>query len=138
MHLPPSLQFESEAARAFFLLLRERTPVDVVFEPRHVTWTSEAAQALLAETRVGMVRADPPVVPLPPVQGDVAYYRLHGSPKVYHSEYSPAYLDALAAELRAHAAAGRRTWCIFDNTASGAAQPNALGLLARLHQGEAA
>jgi len=132
VQLPPSLHFEPEAAGAFFRALRARTPVDVVCEPRHATWVSDAAQALLAQCRVDLVRADPQVVPEGAAPREVAYYRLHGSPKVYHSVYSEPYLDALARELAAHARAGRRTWCIFDNTASGAAQPNALSLLQRL------
>ncbi|MFY0578357.1 DUF72 domain-containing protein [Cystobacter fuscus] len=96
-----------------------------------LTWCSEAAQRLLTGVRVGMVRADPQVVPEVPVRGEVAYYQLHGSPRIYHSEYSEPYLDALARELSAHQRVGRRTWCIFDNTASFAAVPNALSLLRR-------
>ncbi len=137
VQLPPSLQLEPEAAEPFFAALRARTPVDVVCEPRHVTWTTPAAQGLLARHRVDTVRADPQVVPQVPLQGAVAYYRLHGSPKVYHSAYDEPFLDALAAELSAHRRAGRRTWCIFDNTASFAAVPNALSLLGR-QQREAA
>ena len=102
MQLPPSLQLEPGVARDFFGRLRERTKVDVVCEPRHATWSTPEAQRLLAEARVGVVRADPQVVPELPVQGEVAYYRLHGSPKIYHSEYSEPYLDALASELAAH------------------------------------
>ena len=129
VQLPPSLQFEAEAAGSFFEALRARTAVDVVCEPRHATWSTPEAQALLAAHRVDVVRADPQVVPATPLRGAVAYYRLHGSPRIYHSEYSEAFLGDLARELTAHHAAGRRTWCIFDNTASGAAQPNALSLL---------
>ncbi|EPX63758.1 hypothetical protein D187_006167 [Cystobacter fuscus DSM 2262] len=131
VQLPPSLRFEPAVAGAFFEGLRARTRGDVVCEPRHETWSSEAAQRLLADVRVGVVRADPQVVPEVPVRGEVAYYRLHGSPKIYHSEYSEPFLDALARELSAHQRAGRRTWCIFDNTASFAAVPNALSLLRR-------
>jgi uncharacterized protein YecE (DUF72 family) len=135
VQLPPSLQFEPGAAGPFFEALRARTAVDVVCEPRHLTWTSEAAQRVLAECRVDVVRADPQVVPEVPVRGAVAYYRLHGSPKVYHSPYSEPYLDALDAQLAAHRRAGRRTWCIFDNTASFEAVPNALSLLRRQREG---
>jgi len=135
VQLPPSLCFEPAAAGAFFEALRARTQGDVVCEPRHATWSSEAAQRLLADVRVAVVRADPQVVPEVPVQGGVVYFRLHGSPKVYHSEYSGPYLDALALELEAHRRAGRRTWCIFDNTASFAAVPNALSLLWRQREG---
>ncbi|HEY0035747.1 MAG TPA: DUF72 domain-containing protein, partial [Longimicrobium sp.] len=59
----------------------------------------------------------------------LAYYRLHGSPRIYYSEYTPDYLDALA---RSIAARDTPAWCIFDNTAAGAATANALGLLERL------
>ncbi|HET9450051.1 MAG TPA: DUF72 domain-containing protein [Aggregicoccus sp.] len=135
VQLPPSLHFEPEAAGPFFQALRARTAVDVVCEPRHATWASEEALALLAQWRVDLVRADPQVVPVGPPPRAVAYYRLHGSPKVYHSEYTEPYLDALAARLAEHRQAGRRTWCIFDNTASGAAQPNALSLLRRMREG---
>jgi uncharacterized protein YecE (DUF72 family) len=47
------------------------------------------------------------------------------------SAYSDAYLEALTQTLRA-AAQAAPTWCIFDNTALGAATANALDLCARL------
>jgi uncharacterized protein YecE (DUF72 family) len=57
----------------------------------------------------------------------LAYYRLHGSPRIYWSEYEPARLAAIAEQLREATAAGER-WCIFDNTTLGAATGNALAL----------
>lgn len=45
----------------------------------------------------------------------------------------PPSLDALAERLRAHAAAGRDVWCVFDNTALGAATANALDVHARVN-----
>jgi uncharacterized protein YecE (DUF72 family) len=54
---------------------------------------------------------------------------------MYYSAYSAEYLDALAARLRADAAAGRNVWCIFDNTTLGAATRNALDLRSRLGDG---
>jgi uncharacterized protein YecE (DUF72 family) len=56
------------------------------------------------------------------------YWRLHGSPRIYHSAYDSTYLQNLAQALQSAAAAGATTWCIFDNTASGAALGNALAL----------
>jgi len=61
------------------------------------------------------------------------YYRLHGSPKVYYSDYSSEDLDALAGKLLS-AAKAAEVWCVFDNTAEGAATANALDLLARVSQ----
>ena len=46
---------------------------------------------------------------------------------LYYSSYDDAALDALAAKLKAAAQRGP-AWCIFDNTAAGAAMDNALHL----------
>ncbi|MGZ8455941.1 MAG: DUF72 domain-containing protein, partial [Gemmatirosa sp.] len=60
------------------------------------------------------------------------YMRLHGSPRIYYSDYDAAYLDALAVRLRALAARADDVWCILDNTALGCATANARALLDRL------
>ena len=60
--------------------------------------------------------------------GGLVYYRLHGSPKVYHSSYDTAYLERLAEQLVRTTALETDAWCIFDNTAAGAATINALEL----------
>ena len=135
VQLPPSLAFEAPVAAEFFSLLRARTSIAAACEPRHPTWFEADADALLAEHRVARVAADPARVPAAGEPGgwaEVVYHRLHGSPRVYYSAYEADFLDALAARIRADAAAGRDVWCIFDNTASGAATLDALDLLTRL------
>ncbi|RKH72931.1 DUF72 domain-containing protein [Corallococcus aberystwythensis] len=130
VQLPPSLQHEPGTAHAFFQALRERTDVDVVCEPRHRTWFTDEARHVLDGARIRYVKADPIAVDAAePPDAEVVYYRLHGSPKMYYSAYSQAFLEALAKEISGHEQAGRRVWCIFDNTAEGAALPNALSLL---------
>jgi uncharacterized protein YecE (DUF72 family) len=59
------------------------------------------------------------------------YYRLHGSPKVYYSAYPDEYLEALAKTF-ARASRSAAVWCVFDNTAAGAATQNALDVLGRV------
>ena len=59
----------------------------------------------------------------------VVYYRLHGSPRMYYSSYSPEFLRSLAERLTMYARPENPVWCIFDNTALGAATSNALELL---------
>lgn len=133
VQLPPSLAFAPAAADAFLAALRARHGGGVVVEPRHASWFGPEAEALLVARHVGRVAADPARVPAAATPGGwpgVVYYRLHGSPRVYYSAYDGAALDALAVRLRA-AAPGVRPWCIFDNTASGAATANALDLLDR-------
>jgi uncharacterized protein YecE (DUF72 family) len=53
-----------------------------------------------------------------------AYFRWHGSPRLYYSKYSEAQLAAFAALVWSTQATD--TWCIFDNTAAHAAWENAL------------
>ena len=135
VQLPPSLEFDRTVAQAFFSALGARSPIAVACEPRHPTWFGDEAADLLARFRVARVAADPARVPAAAEPGgwpDLVYYRLHGSPRIYYSAYEAAYLDRLAARLRVEAAAGRQVWCIFDNTASGAATADALSLITRL------
>lgn len=87
---------------------------------------------MLDALRIGRVAADPARVAggeAPAGWPGIAYYRLHGSPRTYYSSYDGEYLAALASRLAAHRAAGTRSWCVFDNTASGAAAGNALELM---------
>jgi uncharacterized protein YecE (DUF72 family) len=135
VQLPPSLRYDVEVAEPFLGALRERTTVDVACEPRHASWFAGEADALLAAHRVARVAADPARAAGAEAPGGwpgLRYYRLHGSPRIYYSAYDAAYLDALAVHVAGHAAAGERAWCIFDNTAHGAAARNALDLATRL------
>jgi uncharacterized protein YecE (DUF72 family) len=130
LQLPPSLMFDLEVARRFFEALRARHEDAVVCEPRHASWFDELADSLLREYRVARVAADPPRAHTASTPGGwrgLSYFRLHGSPRVYWSSYTAPYLAALA-ERVAREAAARETWCIFDNTASGAAVTNAWDL----------
>lgn len=131
VQLAPSLAFEPASAEAFFVALRQRFDGDVVVEPRHASWVT--AQPLLQAYRIAQAVVDPSRISTDgSAQGWVGlgYWRLHGSPRIYHSAYDERYLQALAQQLKVAAAQGAATWCIFDNTASGAALGNALALTA--------
>jgi uncharacterized protein YecE (DUF72 family) len=127
VQLPPSLAFEPRVARTFFHLLASRHRGDVVCEPRHETWFSASADALLARHKIARVAADPPLVDGADRPGGwlgAVYHRLHGSPRKYWSKYDAAYVEKLATAIQA-VPAGIDVWCVFDNTASGAALENA-------------
>ena len=132
VQLPPSLRFDGDAAAAFFHALRQRFDGMLACEARHASWFAAGATELLTMQRITRVRADPPAgQPGPHVPTtDAVYLRLHGSPRIYYSAYAAPCLAALAAELRAPARAD--SWCIFDNTAAGAALSNALDLQRQL------
>jgi uncharacterized protein YecE (DUF72 family) len=127
IQFPPSFAFDARLTRAFLRQVRKRIPGSVACEPRHPTWFAAEPEQLFCEYRVARVAADPARVPdaaVPAGVPSLAYFRLHGSPRMYYSEYDDAFLEALTAALRASKA--EQTWCIFDNTVSGAAAGNAL------------
>lgn len=137
LQLPPGLAFDRPVADTFFDDLRQQFSGVVVCEPRNATWFSRTAAALLRKHRIGRVGADPATVPTaakPAAYGGICYYRLHGSPRVYYSAYEKEELAARAGRIRKDAARGHDVWCIFDNTAEGAAQANALTLQALLEK----
>jgi uncharacterized protein YecE (DUF72 family) len=128
VQLPPSLAFERETALTFFRDLREQFSGAVVCEARHATWFERSAASVLRKFAVGRVAADPAKIAAaakPAGYGGLCYYRLHGSPRVYYSSYGSAALAKLAARMRRDASSGVEAWCIFDNTAAGAALANA-------------
>ena len=135
VQLPPSLAFDAAVAKGFFSMLRERFDRGVALEPRHASWFGQPAEALLDELRIARVAADPARAEQggdPGGWAGLAYFRLHGFPRVYYSSYEDGFLAALAEKLRA---LGRRripTWCIFDNTTLGAGTGNALSIIERL------
>jgi uncharacterized protein YecE (DUF72 family) len=135
VQLPPSLAFDASVARPFFEALRARHTGGLVFEPRHPTWFTDEVDRMLVELEIGRVAADPPCGGATTEPGGwrgIVYYRLHGSPRIYYSNYDDAYLDALAPKLLAHARSSVPVWCIFDNTALDCATVNALDLLPRI------
>ncbi|MBF0679533.1 MAG: DUF72 domain-containing protein [Devosia sp.] len=131
VQLPPSLAFERARAAVFFTQLRQRIAGQVVIEPRHISWGLPDADAVLAQSDIGRVYADPQKLELrrEPRNRSFTYLRLHGAPRVYFSAYSPRDLGEYAEIMRA---AQADIWCIFDNTASGAALRNGLDLRAML------
>jgi uncharacterized protein YecE (DUF72 family) len=136
LQLPPSLAFDRRVVAGFLDLLRSRFDGRVVCEPRHPTWFAATAEALLVRNEIARVAADPPPAPgadLPAGWPGLVYYRLHGAPRKYWSRYEPEALSRLADAMR-RAASRADVWCIFDNTASGAALDNAWHL-ARLIAG---
>ncbi|MEO7115182.1 MAG: DUF72 domain-containing protein [Caldimonas sp.] len=108
----------------------------VVCEPRHASWFVPAVDRELSALRVGRAAANPArcleaarpggwMGPAGDGCGAVLYHRWHGEPRVYWSRYELQWLRARADEL-ARWPQEAEHWCVFDNTASGAAIGNAL------------
>ncbi len=131
LQLPPRQQFDLATAQSFLGLVREVYSTGaLVVEPRHESWFGGEADALLKTVRVARVIADPArAAEARHAAGDRAtrYYRLHGSPRTYYSSYATEFLERIAEEL-VQQQPNTEAWCIFDNTASGAAMANVLEL----------
>ncbi len=139
VQLPPSLPFAEETVEPFLDELRDLFDGLVVLEPRHASWFRPSVEALLEERRVARCAADPCKWTAGPTPGGwkgLAYYRLHGSPVMYVSPYSRETLQGIAAAMVSPLDPSRQAWCMFDNTAQGAALGDALtmGKLLCSHQ----
>ena len=119
--LPPSLAFNAEVLAPAFKIMRDADDGPVVVEARHASFSCSEALDLLKAYAMDRVLADPaPVWPANDFDRRPKYIRLHGTPKIYYSSYSKeeirSFCDLLASD----------SWCVFDNTASGAAIENAM------------
>jgi uncharacterized protein YecE (DUF72 family) len=130
VQLPPSLSFDASVVTPFLEVVRQVYNGPMVCEPRHTTWFSPAATSLLVRYGISRVAADPPPVSegsAPAGCPRVAYFRLHGTPRKYWSRYEQDDIATLAAAISGISSA-EEVWCVFDNTASGAAVENACEL----------
>ncbi|MFZ1687506.1 MAG: DUF72 domain-containing protein, partial [Flavobacteriales bacterium] len=111
--------------------MREVYNGPIVLEPRHPSLSDGHMLRRLQQAHISVVAADPPLIitALKPL-GDPAlcYFRLHGNPRVYWSSYDEQALLAVADQVEQLVKQKRQVWVMFDNTASGAATPNAFRL----------
>lgn len=138
VQLPPSLEFDRGLARDFLEVMRGLHDGEAVLEARHRSWFATDAEDLLGRHRVARVAADPPRAEgdgLPGAHRSLAYFRLHGQPELYRSAYRDGDLERWADRIRTAARKAEEVWCIFDNTAAGAATGDALALLDLLGEG---
>lgn len=131
VQLPPSLGFDARVAGRFFEQVHGVFQGGVVCEPRHAGWFTPEAEQVLRDSEVARAGVDPAKWPGAAEPGGwpgLRYFRWHGSPRIYWSPYEPEWLQARAEARPRH----EPCWCVFDNTASGAALQDALKLQALL------
>jgi uncharacterized protein YecE (DUF72 family) len=130
IQLPPSLAFAEATVARFLGDLRRLYAGPLFCEPRHLSWTTAPALKVLQDFDVSKVFADPEPCALPPGHsgGHQVYLRLHGTPEIYKSSYSPLALREFQQKLKACGNPSQDRWCIFDNTTFGFSINNALEL----------
>lgn len=131
VQLPPSMAFDARTVSTFFAMLRRRTQVAIACEPRHASWFDANAGSIFERHDVNRVAADPALcteAARPGAHGRWRYWRWHGSPRMYYSDYSQAALSELATQASRDTGPRAVPWIIFDNTAHGHAAGNAARL----------
>ena len=120
--LPPSLPFDEERFRGFCRCLNgsHRHALEV----RHPSWMSDRVFAILEEHNIAFCISDTAGrYPFhEAVTADFMYVRLHGSKKLYASDYSEGELQAWAQRIKQW---GKDTYLYFDNDFEGYAVGNA-------------
>lgn len=138
VQLPPSLEFSAAMVRSFFQGVTRLRRATVACEPRHASWFSKKADEALRRMDVSRVAADPSRWQGSEVPGGAqrfAYFRWHGAPRMYYSQYSEARLAEFAARVQMVDAGD--AWCIFDNTARYAAWDDALRFIGLINASRA-
>jgi len=139
VQLPPKLEFDARMSHEFFAALRKRDPdVQVACEPRHPSWGSTRVDRLLAKWHVARVAADPAPWPGAAEPGGaqrLAYFRLHGQPRKYYSDYDAEHLASWREQVSIARKRAAEVWIIFDNTALGHALGNALSVTDAIAKG---
>ncbi|MES2415597.1 MAG: DUF72 domain-containing protein [Pseudomonadota bacterium] len=131
IQLPPSLPYSPAKAMQFFKLLRDQYQGVVAVEPRNFSWFGNEAEVLFRQEELSRVLADPVLFDAgrwPGGDPRAVYLRLHGSPRIYYSAYGRTLIQSLATRMRMASHTASTVWCVFDNTASGAATADALYL----------
>lgn len=109
-----------------------------VVEFRNESWFNEGVKKILAENNIIFSGLSHPTLPhlQQPIQNTPSiYYRFHGIPKLFYSEYSPEQLQDTLGEILKTAATD--AFIYFNNTASDAGLKNATALIKMLDDGAA-
>lgn len=133
VQIPPGLKWDEKTSSDFFKDIRGRFSGRIALEARHSTWFEGEVESQLIEYRISRVGADPPIGNNGANPGGdlgLRYFRWHGSPRMYYSNYDDDQIRLFARKVAtAQASKPSTVWCIFDNTAANAALRNALSLL---------
>ena len=121
--LPPSFSYTEE--RRDMILESLYPEYDNVVEFRHVSWWREEVYNALAGKGITFCSVSYANLPEDIVATTpTGYVRLHGNVKLFYSEYSPEYINALAEKVTANTAI-HKIFVFFNNTASTAGIINA-------------
>lgn len=121
--LPPQMYFNEE--RLLRIMGCVDKSFDNVIEFRHASWWIPEVMDELGRQKIAFCGSSFPKLPEQAiVNTSLVYYRFHGMPVLYHSEYAPKKLRAVADAIRKNKSV-EKAFIYFNNTASSAALHNA-------------
>lgn len=124
--LPPGIQYSDEMLTLIISSLKPGFKNVVEF--RHQSWWNEEVCKELARNDIFFCSVSHPQMPATIISGGPGIYlRLHGTPRMFYSDYSPAYLEELI-DTMSEKAAGKEVYVYFNNTAGTAGILNAVYL----------
>ena len=119
---PSNFQFESERLARITDMLN--VSVRNVLEFRHASWWNPEVYLALAKSDIIFSGMSHPQLPEHVIgTAGTVYYRFHGVPHLYHSQYDLSKLEQVAQD--ALKTGGRQAFIFFNNTADGHAVTNA-------------
>lgn len=120
--LPASTKYSEDVLMR--IINQVHTAFTNVIEFRHSSWWNNKVYARLAEKNIVFCGVSHPLLCDDLVANTpIIYYRFHGVPKLYFSEYAAVEIDAFAAKLKKSDAA--EAYIYFNNTAGMGAINNA-------------
>ncbi len=127
IQLPPSLKFDTELLKDFFVKLPKEFSFAIEF--RHKTWLNDFTFSILKEFNVAFVITHGDNYPfLKTETSSIVYIRLHGPKELYASSYSKEELESWKSYIMELCAKGYSVYVYFNNDFFGYAVDNALML----------
>jgi uncharacterized protein YecE (DUF72 family) len=122
--LPPQFSYSEERLTA--MLEQMDFSFTNVIEFRHESWWRDDVMKTLRQHKIAFSGVSFPKIPQDDsvVTNATSYYRFHGVPKLFYSEYDEAFLQKIIEQTRSNARV-RTAYLYFNNTASLAALHNA-------------
>jgi uncharacterized protein YecE (DUF72 family) len=134
IQLPPFLAFNAEKVAVFCKALKQYKGYRFALEPRHETWLTDEAIALLTKHKIAFVIAESggrwPYGEF--VTAKDIYIRFHGPDGSYASSYPDKVLKKYAKKMLQWEEEGHRIWVFFNNDGNAYAIENARTLISYL------
>ncbi len=122
--LPPQFSYSEEKLER--VLKQLDASFNNVIEFRHESWWRKDVQSILKKNNVSFCGVSFPKIPYDDavINTDISYYRFHGVPKLFYSEYDEPFLEKIFAQVNQDQQV-ETAYIYFNNTASLAALRNA-------------